>query len=200
MSPRDSETARQRTLRDGKPAWRPLTACQPAAPGTAIQRPATPPPPQRLHRQRLKVHAAMDAAGQPTRQRATRVRQPAVTTACGFTAHSPPTASPPAVPSPRGNKRRPTTSQPAFNQRRDRPRRKDSRRKDPAAVTANQRPNQRPSDQPTRPPPTASPPAVPSWRAPGTSADHVDAIGEKGEEGQHADDRRGEGYQTRGWP
>ena len=171
-SPAPANCVSARSARDGEPKT------------------GNPTPPQRLHRQRLNVHAAMDAAGQPTRQRATRVRQPAVTTACGLTAHSPPTASQPAVPSPRGNNRRPTTSQPASTQRRDRP-----RRKDPAAVTA----NRRPSDQPTHPPSTASPPAVPSWRAPRTSADRVDTIEEKGEDGQHADDRRGKGFLNRGW-
>jgi len=91
VSPRDAETARQRTLRDGKPAWRPLTACQPAAPGTAIQRPATPPPPQRLHRQRLEVHAEMEAARQPTRQQATKGETARCDDCVRF--HSPPTTN-----------------------------------------------------------------------------------------------------------
>jgi len=124
----------------------------------------------------------MEAARQPTRQHATKGETARCDDCVRF--HSPPTTNGVTARGAEstGQQRRRTTSQPASNQRRDRPRRKNSRRKDPATVAA----NQRPSDHPTRPPPTASPPAVPSWRAPGTSADRVDMIGEKGEEGRHA--------------
>jgi len=138
---RAAEDAALQSTSDGQPARRPLTACQPAAPGTASQRPATPPSRNDFTASGWRSTRQWTPPDNRLKSTPPRATQPAVATACNFTAHPPPTASPPAVPSSRGNNRRPTTSQPASNQRRDRPRRKDPRRKDPAAVTANQRPS-----------------------------------------------------------
>jgi len=138
---RAAEDAARRPTSDGQPARRPLTACRPAAPGTASDRPATPPSRNDFTASGWRFTRQWTLPDNRPKSTPPRARHPAVTTACDFTAHSPPTASPPAVPSPRGNNRGPTTFQPASNQRRDRPRRKDPRRKDPAAVTANQRPS-----------------------------------------------------------